>query len=90
MAKGEIIVFFVGLVLIAGYQLAFMVISARWLLLALFALLMFVMGTVMRSQLCTQCMNIACPLNGVEPGVRMLFFARNPVVAEAWKESQIK
>ncbi|MCG2785661.1 MAG: hypothetical protein L6461_11195 [Anaerolineae bacterium] len=53
MSEGENIVFFAGLVLIAGYPLAFMVISAQWLLLALFALLMVVMGTAMRSQLCT-------------------------------------
>ena len=37
--------------------------------------------------LCTQCMNFACPLNGVPDPVRVKFFERNPVVAEAWNQT---
>ena len=86
MTRNEKSIFFVGLVLIAGYPLVFLLVTAQWLLLACFILLVIGMGTAMSTRMCTQCMNFACPLNRVEPGVRMLFFVRNPVVAEAWKE----
>jgi hypothetical protein len=90
MTRNETFVFFAGLVLIAGYPLAFLVFSAQWLLLALFGALVVVMGVAMRSSLCTRCMNFACPLNQVRPEVRRIFFARNPVVGKAWKEHMEK
>ena len=87
MSAGENAVFFTGLVLIAGYPLAFLLFSMQWLVLALFVILAVVMAAFVRSRLCSQCMNFACPLNSVEPSVRALFFARNPGVAQAWKAS---
>ena len=87
MTTGEKIIFFAGLVLIAGYPLPFMVIGSQWLLLVLFVALLLVMGGLMRSRMCSRCMNFACPLNRVEPSVREQFFACNPVVAQAWEEN---
>lgn len=86
MTLEETIVFFAGLVLIAGYPLAFLVFSAQWLLLALFAVLVILMGTGMRFMMCSQCINFACPFNCVDSSTRTLFFARNPQIAEAWKD----
>jgi hypothetical protein len=88
MSVGEKAVFFGGLALIAGYPLAFLVIGMQWLLLAMFVALAVVMATAMRARMCSRCMNFACPLNHVEPLVRAMFFARNPVVAQAWKGVQ--
>jgi hypothetical protein len=88
MTRGEKFVFFAGLVLIAGYPLTFLLAEMQWLLLAVFLVTSVGLGALLQSQLCTQCMNFACPLNRVEPGVRALFFARNPVVSEAWKGAQ--
>jgi hypothetical protein len=47
-----------------------------------------VMAAVMRARMCSRCMNFACPFNHVEPLVRAMFFARNPVVAQAWMGAQ--
>jgi hypothetical protein len=88
MSVGENILFFAGLVLIAGYPLACLVVSRQWLLLAPFVVLVVVMAAAMRSLMCNRCMNFACPLNHVEPSVRAAFFARNPVIAQAWKGTQ--
>jgi hypothetical protein len=90
MNQGEKIIFFAGLVLIAGYPLAFLIDGMQWLLLALFGVTVIGMAAVMRRLMCAHCMNFACPLNRVEPQVRALFFTINPVVSKAWKGAQPK
>jgi hypothetical protein len=87
MTRAETVVFFAGLVLVAGYPLVLLTYSQQWLLLALFAALVIVMGTVMGRLMCSWCMNFACPLNCVDPSTRALFFNWNPQIAEAWKDS---
>jgi hypothetical protein len=88
MSAGEKAVFFGGLALVAGYPLASLAISMQWLFLVLLVTLAAVMATAMHTRMCSRCMNFACPLNHVEPSVRAEFFARNPVVAQAWKGAQ--
>jgi hypothetical protein len=86
MSAGEKIVFFSGLVLIAGYPLVLLIAGSQWLLLALFVAVVVVMAAGMRSRMCRRCMNFACPFNQVAPSIRTAFFARNPIVAQAWKD----
>jgi hypothetical protein len=85
MTRGENIVFFTGLVLIAGYPLAFLLAGAQWLLLVLFVVTVIGMAVLMGRLMCARCMNFACPFNGVERAVREAFFAYNPVVGQAWQ-----
>jgi hypothetical protein len=85
MTAGEKIVFFAGLVLIAGYALVILVASMQWLLLALFAMLVVGMAALMYARMCSRCMNFACPFNHVAPSERAVFMARNPVIAQAWE-----
>lgn len=84
MSMGEKIVFFAGLALIAGYPLAFLLIGAQWLMLALFILATVGMGALMATRMCSRCMNFACPFNRVGQPVREAFFSRNPIVAITW------
>ncbi len=86
MTGSEKFVFFAGLVVIAGYPLAFLVSAAQWILLALFGATVAMMATLMRRLMCARCMNFACPFNGVDWATRASFFARNPVVARAWQD----
>jgi hypothetical protein len=81
----EKMVFYAGLILIAGYPLAFLILGAQWLLLILFSGTILGLGSLLRARMCNRCMNFACPLNRVEPSVRALFFAKNPTIAKAWK-----
>lgn len=86
MTVGEKIVFFTGLVLIAGYALVILVASMQWLLLALFAMLVIGMAALMYARMCSRCMNFACPFNHVAPSEHTAFLDRNPVVAQAWEK----
>jgi hypothetical protein len=84
MSRAETVIFYGGLIPVAAYPVAFLLAGAQWLLLALFAAAVAAMGTLMLRTMCSRCMNFACPLNRVDAQTRDLFFARNPVVAEAW------
>jgi hypothetical protein len=90
MTSGERIVFFTGLVMIAAYPLPFLVVGMQWLLMTLFAVSVAGMAIIMGRLMCSRCMNFTCPLNGVGRAEREAFFARNPVIAQAWQESQMK
>jgi steroid 5-alpha reductase family enzyme len=85
MSRGEKVVFFVGLFLVAAYPMAFLLARAQWLLLVLFAVTVAGMAALMGRLMCTRCMNFACPLNRVDRVVRNIYFACNPVVARAWQ-----
>jgi hypothetical protein len=84
MSTAEKIVFETGLVLVFGYPLAFLLLGAQWLLLAVYLLTCASFVATLRRSYCSQCMNFACPLNLVEEKVRAEFFKRNPVIAQAW------
>ena len=84
MSRAETAIFYGGLVPIAGFPAAFLIAGSQWLLLALFAASAAGLGALMTLTMCSHCMNFACPLNRVDKQTRDLFFARNPVVAEAW------
>lgn len=84
MSRTETGIFYSGLIPVAAYPAVFLVAGSQWLLLALFAASVAVTGGLMTLTMCPHCMNFACPLNRVEAQTRGLFFARNPVVAEAW------
>jgi hypothetical protein len=86
MSAAERFLFGAGLLAVLGYPFAFLLASAQWLLLALFALTTIAAGATLKMFLCTQCMNFACPLNATGEEARRAFFARNPRVAQAWKQ----
>jgi hypothetical protein len=88
MSPIEKAVFFAGLGLIAGYPLIFLLVGAQWLLLALFAVTLAGMASLMSSWMCARCMNFACPLNRVDWTTRVIFFDRNPIVAQAWEKKK--
>jgi hypothetical protein len=84
MSTAEKVVFIGGFAVVWGYPLAFFLIGGLWLLLGLYVLLTAGFFVTLKMFLCSQCMNFACPLNGVPNSVRLLFFERNPSVARAW------
>jgi hypothetical protein len=85
MTMLEKVVFFAGLAVVWGYPLIFLI--AKFQVFLLIVYLLSVAGFIMtlRTFLCSQCMNFACPLNTVENEVRSGFFERNPEVAKAWR-----
>lgn len=85
MTKSENIVFFTGLLLIAIYPLAFLLLGAQWALLVLFILTITGMANLMGRLMCSRCMNFACPFNSVDKALRDAFFTLNPIIGQAWQ-----
>ena len=84
MSLVEKILFLGGFVVIWGYPLPFLVLGTQWFQFFLYALLVTGFFMTLKEFLCSQCINFACPLNGVDKATRLEFFKKNPVVAEAW------
>lgn len=73
-----------GFVIIWGYPLLFLISGLQWFLLIVYVLSVAGFFMTLKTFLCSQCMNFACPLNAVEDEIRRDFFYRNPEVAKAW------
>jgi hypothetical protein len=83
----EKISFFGGLAVVWGYPLPFLWLGSLWFLLVLYILTNGAFFASLKSFLCSQCMNFACPLNSVSETTRDLFFQRNPSIAEHWSKN---
>ncbi len=77
-------IFLGGFVIIWGYPLLFLISGLQWFLLIVYVLSVAGFFMTLKTFLCSQCMNFACPLNAVEDEIRRDFFYRNPEVAKAW------
>jgi hypothetical protein len=86
MSFMEKLTFFTGLSIIMGYPLICMLKSMQGFLLIVYIISSVGFFMTLKMFLCSQCINFACPLNGVIESVKHAFFERNPEVAEAWGE----
>jgi hypothetical protein len=84
MSLIEKTLFLGGFVVIWGYPLPFLLVGAQWFQLLLYAMLVTGFFLTLKEFLCSQCINFACPLNGVDEAARLEFFKKNPIVAKAW------
>jgi len=84
MSGMEKALFWGGLAVVWGYPFVFLLVGMQWFLLMGYILSSTGFFMTLKLFLCSQCMNFACPLNGVGDEVREEFFERNPRVAEAW------
>jgi hypothetical protein len=84
MTSREKFIFFAGFVLVWGYPLVFLAYGFQWFLLLVYSITVAGFFMTLRTFLCSQCINCACPMNRVKDGVRRDFFECNPRIAEAW------
>ena len=84
MSLMEKSIFFGGFVVIGGIPLISMLRDLQWFLLIVYVISGVGFFMTLKIFLCSQCINFACPLNGVLDNIRQEFFKRNPEVANAW------
>lgn len=84
MTYMEKAILFIGFALVWGYPLIFLISGFQLYLLIVYILTTAGFYMTLRTFLCSQCMNFACPLNTVNNEVRREFFDHNPVNAKAW------
>jgi len=51
------------------------------------AYLLTVLATLLQGDACKRCPNFSCAMNKTPDDVRLAFLAKNPTMAEAWKET---
>lgn len=86
MSTLEKIVFILGGLLIAVYPLLLIILSQNYPILVVYLILIVVCFYYMRTYMCNQCINFACPANRVDKKVREKFFQHNPQIRDAWKK----
>ena len=84
MTYWEKVMFFVGFALVWGYPLVFLIYGFQLFLLSVYLITVAGFFMTLRTFLCSQCINFACPLNTVPDTIRGAFFNKNPGVARAW------
>jgi hypothetical protein len=84
----ETFLFLAGFVVIWGYPLVFLVMGKQWFLLIVYAISTAGFFMTLKLFFCSQCMNLACPLNSVNQDTRQGFLRRNSEVAQAWGGNQ--
>jgi len=84
MTRTEKAILFIGFAFVWGYPLIFLIVGFQLFLLMVYLLTVASFFMTLRTFLCSQCMNFACPLNMVKNEVRRDFFENNPEVAKAW------
>ena len=82
--------FIAGLVVVFGYPLVFLIAGGTWYLMGLYLLLAAGFYVSLKKSFCSQCMNLACPLNVVPDSTRRAFLECNPVVGRAWGHEPAK
>lgn len=83
----EKIILLGGFLIVWGYPLLFLVFGRQLFLLIVYLITTGGFFVTLKTFLCSQCMNFACPLNSVNKEIRGQFFTRNPSVAKAWEIS---
>ncbi len=84
MTFWEKAVFLVGFGFVWGYPLLFLISGFQLFLLVVYLVSVTGFFMTLKTFLCSQCMNFACPLNSVKLEVRKDFFKQNPEIAKAW------
>lgn len=85
MTKLENTVFLGSFLIVWGYPLVILAIGLQIFLLALYVMTTSAFFVTLKTYMCSQCMNFACPLNSVSKAKRHQFYVKNPSVARAWK-----
>jgi hypothetical protein len=84
MTFWEKAVFLIGFVFVWGYPIFFLIFRLQVFLLIVYLVSIAGFFMTLKTFLCSQCMNFACPLNSVKLEVRKDFFKQNPKIAKAW------
>jgi len=87
MSKFEQIQFVVGALLIGVIPFVFLIIGKQFLLLGISVLGFVIWLIVLKTQICTVCINFSCPFNSVPKEIVDEFLKNNPIMREAWKKS---
>ncbi len=86
ISKSEKIQFILGVVILIGYPLPFLLFREQYIALIFSLLGIIIWIFLMQTKICTICINFSCPLNRVKIEYRDCFIKKNPIIKIAWEE----
>ncbi|MFO7795061.1 MAG: hypothetical protein ACQERB_17610 [Promethearchaeati archaeon] len=90
LSLSEKIQFGVGGILLMIFPIPFLIIADLYLALFIYAISIVLWILSIQSNVCTDCVNFACPLNRVPKDIKNRFMEKNPVIKKAWEERGYK
>ena len=86
MTKFEQIQFVIGVLLIGVIPFVFLIIGQQFLLLGISTLGFVIWLIVLKTQICTVCINFSCPFNSVPKEIVDEFLKKNPIMKDTWEK----
>ena len=80
----------IGIAILFGYPLPFLILGAQFVLLALTCYAGVLWLFVMQKGVCSKCVNFSCPLNRVPKKIVDNYLQRNPTMRQAWEAKGYK
>jgi len=80
----------IGIAILFGYPLPFLILGSQFVLLALTCYAGVLWFFVMQKGVCSRCVNFSCPLNRVPKKVVDNYLRRNEVMRQAWEAKGYK
>lgn len=87
MSRWEQAHFLIGVLLLLGIPIPFMLIGEEYIIAALSLALASYFMIGLKTRVCSRCINFSCPLNGVPKPYVDLYLQRNPLMLQAWQAS---
>ncbi|MFW9895518.1 MAG: hypothetical protein ACFFD7_06920 [Candidatus Thorarchaeota archaeon] len=87
MTLSEKIQLLIGLVILFGYPMVFLIIGGQFIFTAISIVEIIVFFGFILIKRCGSCLNFSCPFNHVKKEMVDAFLKRNPVMRKAWEES---
>ncbi|MBD3197586.1 MAG: hypothetical protein GF317_21205 [Candidatus Lokiarchaeota archaeon] len=86
LSTSEKIQFAVGGILLMTFPIPFLIFAQLYLALIIYIIALILWLISVQTLVCTDCINLACPLNRVPENIRNEFINRNPIIKKAWEE----
>ncbi len=72
-----------GFIVVWGYPILFISLIEKWILLSGYFFSVVFFFTLLKQWNCKRCMNLSCPLNGVDSEIKEEFFKNNPLINDS-------
>lgn len=90
ISRSEKIQFIIGVIILIGYPLPFLIVGGKFILLSISIIGIVLWIIVLRFKICKICVNFSCPLNRVPKHLVDHFLKQNPEMKEAWEKNGYK
>lgn len=87
MSKSEQIQFIIGALTLVLFPIPFVIIGGEYILAIVMVTMVFGGLRIMRSFICSRCINFSCPSNTVPKENKDMYLRKNDVMRKAWEES---